>query len=137
MGRVDLVSDGASRGILIMWNRRAIDLVNHYVGNYVLACHFRSIDNGVEWGFADIYWPTLNSNRRSLWDEMASIYACWNIQWCFGGDYNITRFSNEREGSTLLSQNMSLFSELIFDLNLVNLPLEGGSYSWLNGRSRS
>lgn len=45
---VDLVSNGASRGILIMWDKRVVESVKHYVGNYLFSCHFKNVDNGVE-----------------------------------------------------------------------------------------
>lgn len=45
---MDLVSDGASGGIFIIRDRRVIEMINHSVGNYVLAGHFRNIDNGVD-----------------------------------------------------------------------------------------
>lgn len=47
--------------------------------------------------------------------------------------FNITRYPIEREGSSLLSQG-SLFSNLIFKLDLIDLPLVGGACTWSNGK---
>ena len=39
-------------------------------------------------------------------------------------------------GNSRLSPAMELFSEFIKDLNLSDLPLEGGSYTWSRGSNR-
>lgn len=40
-----------------------IDLVDHYVGDFLVACHFRSIDDGAGWAFAGVYGPNSDSSR--------------------------------------------------------------------------
>ena len=39
-------------------------------------------------------------------------------------------------GNSRLTPAMELFSEFIEDLNLIDLPLEGGSYTWSSGSDR-
>lgn len=34
-------------GILVMWDKRAVELVDHYVVNFLVAYHFKSVDDGV------------------------------------------------------------------------------------------
>ena len=53
--------------------------------------------------------------------------------WCCFGDFNIVRFPSECLGGTLLTLAMERFSEFIEDLNLIDLPLEEGSYTWSSG----
>lgn len=45
MGWVDLVSNGALRGIIMMWDRRVVELIDHFVGDFLMACHFKSVDD--------------------------------------------------------------------------------------------
>ena len=61
------------------------------------------------------------------------IQQYWRIPWCCLGDFNIVRFPSERRGETRLTLAMEKFSEFIEDLNLDDLPLEGGSYTWSSG----
>lgn len=65
MGWVELVSDGASRDILVLWDRR-VELVEHYVGNFLVACHFKSVDDGIEWGFARVHGLIVDSHRHRV-----------------------------------------------------------------------
>ena len=48
-------------------------------------------------------------------------------------DFNIVRFPSEKRGGSCLTPAMEKFSEIIEDLNLIDLPLEGGRYNWSSG----
>ena len=71
-----------------------------------------------------------------MWDELVGIQQYWRLPWCYFGDFNIVRFPSEHRGETRLTLAMEKFSEFIEDLNLVDLPLEGGRYTWSSGTDR-
>ncbi|KAG6639537.1 hypothetical protein CIPAW_10G107700 [Carya illinoinensis] len=68
---------------------------------------------------------------------MAGVSCCWDVPWCFGGDFNITRFPNKRVGDTHFSHAMTIFSDLIFKPDLIDLQMAGGDFTWSNGRAWS
>ncbi|KAL4653850.1 hypothetical protein ACB092_01G335600 [Castanea dentata] len=86
----------------------------------------------ISWNVRGIYGPNENIERGHMWDELV-IQQYWRIPWCCFGDFNIVRFPSERRGETRLTLAMEKFSEFVEDLNLVDLPLEGGSYTWSSG----
>ncbi|KAL6332090.1 hypothetical protein AAG906_020771 [Vitis piasezkii] len=49
------------------------------------------------------------------------------------GDFNVIRFLGERNSISRLSSAMRRFSEIIEDLELRDLPLQGGSFTWRGG----
>ncbi|RVX05586.1 hypothetical protein CK203_027280 [Vitis vinifera] len=53
--------------------------------------------------------------------------------WCIGGDFNVVRFPGERTGASRLSSAMRRFTKVIDDLQLRDLPLLGGSFTWSGG----
>lgn len=112
-----------------------MELVQHYVDNFLMACHFKNVKDGVKWGFVGVYGPNVNSRRSLLWDEMVCLHSLWDIPWCLGGDFNIIWFPSDREGCPHFSQGMADFSDLILNLDLVDLPLVGGNYTWSNDRT--
>jgi exonuclease III len=65
-----LGSTGASRGILLMWDRQVVEKIEECVGRFVVACVFRSVTENFEWAFASVYGPNDDGIRRNLWDEL-------------------------------------------------------------------
>jgi hypothetical protein len=124
-------ANGASGGILIIWDNRVVEKVEECVGAYTLAVSFRNVVDLSVWDFAGVYGPNSDRNRRLLWDELAGVLSLWNLPWCIGGDFNVTRFSSERSGTTNLDSAMMEFSKFIFEQGLMDLPLAGGSFTWL------
>lgn len=56
------------------------------------------------------------------------------------GDFNVVRFLVESSRRGRLTYSMRRFSEVIEDLELRDLPLQGGSFTWkggLNNQSHS
>lgn len=54
----------------------------------------------------------------------------WEDLWCLGGDFNVTRFSHERSREGRLTQSMRGFSNFIDEVELVDLPLLRGCFTW-------
>jgi hypothetical protein len=112
---VYLGSRGASGGILLMWDKRVVEKIEEYVGQYVVACAFRSVTANFNWGFAGVYGPNDDGERRGLWDELAGLRNIWEMPWCMEGDFNIVRSSSEREGEVRSSYAMMEIFEFIFE----------------------
>ena len=72
------------------------------------------------------------SERRFLWEELFSLSSWWNVPWCMGGDFNVVRFPSEHSDSTVFTVAMREFSDFISEQSLIDLPLEGGSFTWSN-----
>ena len=92
------------------------------------------------WFFTGIYGPTLKSYREPFQEKLGVIRGLWSDHWCIGGDFNVIRFPNEHSREGRLSSSMRRFSEVLDELALRDLPLQGGPYTWsggLNGQSRS
>lgn len=108
--------------------------MEEYVREFLVACSFKDVEDGFGWAFAGVYGPNTDSNRSSLWDEIAGSCSWWDGPWCIGGDFNITRFSSESSGYSRIGTTMADFSDHISDLDLVDLPLVGGEFMWSNGK---
>ncbi|KAG2689058.1 hypothetical protein I3760_09G122900 [Carya illinoinensis] len=72
-----------------------------------------------------------------LWEELAGVYRWWELPWCIDGDFNVVRFPSERSRDSRMRPTMTEFSEFIYDLNLVDIPLLGGAFTWSNNHTWS
>ena len=133
----ELNAEGSAGGVLLIWDNSHISLVDHVVGSYSITCLFRMTDNGFLWAFSGVYGPVENRFRESFWEELGSIKGLWDCPWCVGGDFNEVFFPNERSRGGKLSNSMRRFSEILNDLDLRDLPLHGGSYTWSGGLNGS
>jgi exonuclease III len=119
-------TSGASGGILIMWDRRAMEKVDECVGRYTLDVSLRNAYDHFLWAFGGVYGPNDDGEMRVLWDEMAGLMSWWERPGCFGGDFNVVRFPSEQSGACDFSAAMEDFSEFIHGQSLVDIPLQGG-----------
>jgi hypothetical protein len=126
---VCLDSCGASRGILILWDKRVVEKIEDCIGVYSLAMKFKSIEDNSIWVFAGVYGPNNIKDKRTLWEELVGLMSWWNLPWCIGGDFNITRFPSERSGAGCRLA-MSDFADFLHEQGLLDLPLIGGLFTW-------
>ncbi|KAG6637079.1 hypothetical protein CIPAW_11G155500 [Carya illinoinensis] len=68
---------------------------------------------------------------------MVGLCSWWDLPWCFGGDFNITRFPCEHGGDSQITKAMSEFSDLISELQLIDLHMVGGEFTWSNRKAWS
>jgi hypothetical protein len=66
-------------------------------------------------------------------DELLGVRQRWTGPWCIMGDFNVVRFPSERLDCSRFSPSMLAFSDFIGISHLVDLPLEGGTYTWSSG----
>ncbi|RVW26746.1 hypothetical protein CK203_108374 [Vitis vinifera] len=124
---------GSAGGMLICWDKRVLKLLEWEVGQFSLSCRFRTLENGVIWAFTGVYGPFTRLEREWLWEEVGAIRGIWEGPWCLGGDFNITLAQGERNRQGRISSAMRRFAEVVDDLGLVDLQLQGGAFTWTGG----
>ena len=125
--------DRTSGGILLMWDKRVLDKVEVMVGTFLVLIKWQGVGDRFIWACLGVYGPNENDERGHMWDELEGIQQYWRIPWCCFRDFNIVRFPSKRRGEIRLTLAMEKFSEFVEDLNLVDLLLEGDSYTWSSG----
>ena len=79
------------------------------------------------WVFTGVYGSMTKGGREQLWKDLGAIRCLWEGPWCIGADFNVIRFPVERNKENKISRFMKGFSQIIDELELKDLPLQGGS----------
>jgi hypothetical protein len=120
-----LGSEGASGGILMMWDRRVVAMIDSAVGHFSISCKFRNVLDQKDWAFSGVYGPNINRERITMWEELAGVASWWGVPWVVGGDFNAIRFPSERLGASHFTSSMHAFSDFISSCGLRDIPWKG------------
>ncbi|XP_058068559.1 uncharacterized protein LOC131217640 [Magnolia sinica] len=82
-----------------------------------------------------VYGPTQDARRKDFWEELSSVKQSFVGPSCMVGDFNVTRFVDEKSHRNKITPAMAAFSRWIEDQELVDLPLLGSRFTWSNGRA--
>ena len=100
-------------------------MVEMEVGKYSVSCRFKNCEDGFCWMFSRVYGPFVKVEREDFLSELGAIRGLWNEPWCAAGDFNMIRFPFEHSRGGRLSPTMRRFSEVIEELGLRDLSLQG------------
>ncbi|RVX06963.1 Transposon TX1 uncharacterized 149 kDa protein [Vitis vinifera] len=95
----------------------------------------RNVEDGLVWMFTGVYGPFSKEEREWMWEEIGAIRGIWEDPWCIGGDFNVTLSMRERSNQGRLTSAMRRFAQVVDDLELIDLPLQGGMLTWSGGRN--
>ncbi|RVW42487.1 hypothetical protein CK203_087807 [Vitis vinifera] len=70
-----------------------------------------------------------------MWEELGAIRGVWDDPWCLGGDFNVILSQRERSNQGRLTGAMRRFARIVDELEIIDLPLQGGVLTWNGGRN--
>ena len=114
-----------SGGVLLIWDK--MDVI---VGQFSVNVLLRGVVDDFVWACISVYGPNDDGQRSFLWEELLRVRARWPMAWCLVGNFNIIRYPSERLGCESFSLAMFSFSDFIESNSLVDLLLEGASFTW-------
>ena len=83
----------------------------------------------LQWIFTGVYGPVLANLKENLWEELGLVRGLWSGPWCIGGDFNVTISLSESNKGGRVTQAMHRFVEVIDDLGVRDMPLQGGPFT--------
>ncbi|XP_059658873.1 uncharacterized protein LOC132305216 [Cornus florida] len=82
----------------------------------------------------DRRWTSRTNMERAILIELSYIKELWSLPWCLGGDFNSVRSPFERSTGGRWSSEITQFSNFIDGNLLIDLPLEGATFTWSSGK---
>ncbi|RVW44615.1 hypothetical protein CK203_110050 [Vitis vinifera] len=113
----------------------SLEVMETEVGKFSVSCRFRNVENGLTWIFTGVYGPFSKGDRECLWEELGAIRGLWEDPWCLGGDFNVILSQRERNRQGRLTGAMRIFAQTVDELELMDLPMQGGAFTWSGGRN--
>ncbi|GJR87817.1 RNA-directed DNA polymerase, eukaryota [Tanacetum coccineum] len=123
-------SVGSSGGILCVWDPRVFVKDNVSISDSFVAIRGTWIPSSTKLLLISVYAPQDVSARRSLWEYIGHLIEQWDSEYVVLGDFNEVRYDHERFGSIFNELGANAFNHFISSANLVDLPLEGYSFTW-------
>lgn len=138
-GRVDWVHLPVVRtvgDILLMWDCDKMKCKEVVKGRVSISCLFKWSGRGNDWAFSRIYCRGSRKERNCLWDELMNCKVKWGDRWVIGGDFNIILNKGERSGKNVNQRKIEEFGEWVDKLELVDISLMGGKWTWSSSSDR-
>ena len=126
---------GSTEGMLVCWDKMSLEVMEMEVGKFSDSYRIRNVEDGLTWIFTGVYEPFSKKDRDCLWEELGAIRGLWEDPWCLGGDFNVILSQRERSRQGRLSGAMRRFAQTVDELELIDLPMQGGIATWSGGRN--
>ena len=124
-------------GFVILSNTNAVLLENFLTTKWSITTNYRLIGSNKPGHLTNVYDPTSPRDKHAFLESLSylSSLTLYN-RWTVGGDFNIIRSLEEKQGgSRRLDRDSSNFNSLIDDLHLIDLEANNGIHTWTNRRT--
>ncbi|GKA72921.1 RNA-directed DNA polymerase, eukaryota, partial [Tanacetum coccineum] len=123
-------SVGYSGGLLCVWDPNLFIKDSVTISDSFLAIRGTWTSTSTKLLIVYVYAPQDLSERKSLWDYIHHMIDQWVGESVILGDFNEVRSEHERFGTIFNVSGANAFNYFISTAGLVDLPLEGYSFTW-------
>lgn len=132
-------ADGASGGLAIIWDSRAIVLNNFHAHRNFLQANFHIIGTNQHGLLTNVYFPQETPRKAEILNSISVLNQNRPLPlWITRGDFNmVTRLEERRGGRCKSSQEGSLLKDFIQKNWPIDLPSNNGVFTWNNRQAGS
>ena len=125
---------GASGGLAIVWDDRAITITNIHASNHFIQAKFHLTWTNVHGHLTNVYFRQWATNKVDTLNTLTLINSERSHPLSIiGGDFNmITRLEEKRGGWTKLDCESTHFKNYIHNNMLIDMEFNNGIYTWNN-----
>jgi exonuclease III len=125
---------GSCGGMITAFSSRLFSLISSIQRQYTLTlCLNSHLTSNAIW-VTNVYAPTDHSLKQSFLDELSSIQPAPTTPWIILGDFNLMRYSSDKNNNSFRQPEADLFNDTINQLSLIELPLMDRAFTWSNNR---
>jgi hypothetical protein len=106
-----------------------------FSNSFAISVEFTSRLNIESWLLTTVYAPYTPAGKRIFLEWFREIQMPPEVDWIIVGDFNLIRRLEDRNREGANINEMFLFNEAINKLDLIELPLHGRHFIWINKQS--
>ena len=125
-------SNGKSGGILVGSRIDDLDVGSFKQGKHVLQVNYWDKSALCKWNLMVVYGPAHEENKDNFLDELETFCVNSKEPYIVGGDFNIIRFTHEKNKENTIHHHSDLFNWVIQKCCLREIHMVGGGYTWSN-----
>lgn len=128
-------SVGRSGGVLCGINSENFDIISVNIGTFAVKAIVldKKLNKKVCW--VTVYGPPHDDKKEEFLTEMASLCSDQSLPLLIGGDFNILRFSSEKNKTFRGNKFTDMFNLIINSHDLREISMSGGKYTWSNNQA--
>nr|GEW90283.1 RNA-directed DNA polymerase, eukaryota [Tanacetum cinerariifolium] len=119
-----------SGGILCVWDLNMFSKDNVTISDSFLAVRGTWIPSSIKLMIVSAYAPQDLSEKKTLWEYITHMIDLWEGECVILGDFNEVRLNHESFGTIFNDSGAKTFNHFISSTGLIDVPLEGYSYTW-------
>ncbi|KAK1294355.1 hypothetical protein QJS10_CPA16g00524 [Acorus calamus] len=104
------------------------------MGRFSISIVLQDANSGWKWILSNTYGPHESVEREEMWGELSAVREAWEAPWCVLGDFNVTRYPEDRNRVSYMTPDMQRFSEWIAQEGLLDIPISNLMFTWSNMR---
>ncbi|KAJ4746716.1 DNAse I-like superfamily protein [Rhynchospora pubera] len=124
----------AEGGILTAWNPNTLSVENSMASRHQLTVDFVIRKDGSKFRLTNVYGPSNQIGRDAFLHEIRTLSPPNNTPWLICGDFNLTLQPEERTNRLYNQAGTADFAKLVDELQLIDLQMDGRSYTWSSHR---
>jgi hypothetical protein len=124
-------SRGKSGGMLNGINLDHFEVGGFVEGKYTLQLNLWDKEKEFKWNFVNVYGVAQEEFKNEFLTELAEIISKNKDPMLIGGDFNIIRYSSEKNKKGL-HKHSGVFNSITNTYELIDLQMSGGRYTWSN-----
>ncbi|GKE44461.1 RNA-directed DNA polymerase, eukaryota, reverse transcriptase zinc-binding domain protein, partial [Tanacetum coccineum] len=123
---------GRLRGLISMWDPNSFTKYDIWCDDafIIMKGHWRNTVG--DYYMINIYGPQNSLAKAILWNRIGDFMHQHASKYIIFGDMNVVRNENERSGSLFSRQDANNFNFFIDNFGLIDLPLGGLLFTWMN-----
>ncbi|XP_021995414.1 uncharacterized protein LOC110892565 [Helianthus annuus] len=137
MEYVKVNANGRSGGLISMWSTGAFKKDMEVTNQNFILVKGKVTGEEDDMVVVNVYAPTIQSNRRQLWDELLELKQSIHGRWILLGDFNEVRYPEDRFNSQFDAGGALCFNNFIMNAGLQEYNMGGKRFTYMSGDGRN